>query len=247
MKKNDAVLWFLFVAFVLIRIMCKMPYWIVLSAETCGLAISLLMKAKMPSRKGVILSVAFAVISTVAYLGYERNPWILLYGLRAGIPTLLCSLAVFSVMEKSEGLELIAKHGKHPVLKSILIAVVLGAVLSVINFFISGEEANIEFSLWKVLLCLNPAIYEEMACRAIFLAFCIWHADGNMNAFQRFTMYFMASVPHSAVHGFPLLQTMVLCILFVLPFTILQKKRDITSAMVSHGLVDAVRFIVMGI
>ena len=95
MKKHDAVLWFLFVVFVGIRITCTMPYWIVLSAETCGLAISLLVKTERPSAKHVILSVVFAVVSTVAYLGYERNPWILLYGLRAGIPTLLCSLAFF--------------------------------------------------------------------------------------------------------------------------------------------------------
>ena len=247
MKKHDAVLWLLFVVFVAIRMTCKMPYWIVLCAETFGLAISLLVKTGMPSAQNRILAVAFAVISTVAYLGYERNPWILLYGLRAGIPTLLCSLAVFAVMEKRDGLEILAKNEKHPVRKSIMIALVLGAVLSVINFFLSGEEACFEFSWWKVLLCLNPAIYEEMACRAIFFAFCIWHSDGEKSIFQRFTMYFMACVPHAAVHGFPLLQTMVLCALFGLPFAILQKKRDITSAMISHGLVDAVRFMVTGI
>ena len=247
MKKHDAVLWFLFVVFVAIRVTCKMPYWLVLCAETCVLAISLLIKTGMPSAKNRILSVAFAVISTAAYLGYERNPWILLYGLRAGIPTLLCSLAVFSVMEKRDGLEILAKNGKRPVIKSILIALLLGAGLSVINFFLSGEDACFEFSWWKVLLCLNPAIYEEMACRAIFFAFCIWHSDEEEHIFQRFTMYFMACVPHAAVHGFPLLQTIVLCALFDLPFAILQKKRDITSAMISHGLVDAVRFMVTGI
>ena len=68
-----------------------------------------------------------------------------------------------------------------------------------------------------------------------------------MKAFQKFTMYFMACVPHAAVHGYPIKETIVLCVLFGLPFTILQKKRDITSAMISHGLVDAVRFMVTGI
>ena len=247
MKKHDAVLWFLFVVFVVIRVTYTMPYWIILSVETCGLAISLLIKTGRPSGKLVIFSVVFAVVSTVAYLGYERNPWILLYGLRAGIPTILCSLAVCSVIEKRGGLELLVKNGKHPIMKSIMIALLLGAVLSVINFLISGEEACFEFSWWKLLLCLNPAIYEEMACRAIFFAFCIWHSNGTMNAFQKFTMYFMACVPHAAVHGYPIKETIVLCVLFGLPFTILQKKRDITSAMISHGLVDAVRFMVTGI
>lgn len=247
MKKHDAVLWFLFVIFVAIRMTCRMPYWIILALETCGLAVSLLIKTKMPSARYVGMSVAFAVVSTAAYLGYQRNPWILLYGLRAGIPTLLCSLAVFSVMEKRGGILLLSKSGKHPLMKSILISLALGGVLSVINFFLSGQEAAFEFSLWKVLLSLNPAIYEEMACRAIFFAFCIWHANGKMNVFQKFTTYFMACVPHAAVHGYPLIQTMVLCLLFGLPFAILQKKRDLTSAMIAHGLVDAVRFTVMGI
>ena len=79
MKKHDAVLWFLFVVFVVIRVTYTMPYWIILSVETCGLAISLLIKTGRPSGKLVIFSVVFAVVSTVAYLGYERNPWILLY------------------------------------------------------------------------------------------------------------------------------------------------------------------------
>ena len=172
---------------------------------------------------------------------------ILLYGLRAGIPTFLCSLAVFSVMEKRGEYALLSDKGKCPVLLTILISIAVGAVLSVINYFISGKEADFNFSFWNLLLCLNPAIYEEMACRAIFMAFCVWFADGEMNLFQKFTMYFMMCVPHTMIHGYPLLPTISLCVLFGLPFTILQKKRDITSAMISHGIVDAVRFTMMGI
>lgn len=35
--------------------------------------------------------------------------------------------------------------------------------------------------------------------------------------------------------------------LFGLPFALLQRKRDLTSAMVSHGFVDAVRFTLFGL
>ena len=38
-----------------------------------------------------------------------------------------------------------------------------------------------------------------------------------------------------------------LCVLFGLPFALLQRKRDITTAMISHGIVDAVRFTLLGI
>ena len=156
-------------------------------------------------------------------------------------------MAVFSVMEKWDEYALVSAKGKYPLVLTILISIIVGVVLSIINFFISRKEAGFDFSFWKLLLCLNPAIYEEMACRAIFMAFCVWFAEDKMNFFQLFTMYFMMCVPHTVVHGYPFVQTIVLCVLFALPFTILQRKRDITSAMISHGIVDAVRFTVMGI
>ena len=247
MKKNYVVLWILLLVFIAARVMFTMPYWVVLTAETCGLSIDLLIRAGKPSKKYIWISGIFAVLSTVAYLGYQRNPWLLLYGARAGIPTLLSSLAVFSVMEKRGMYYLVSREGKHPAVTSILIAAAVGALLSVVNFFISGESADFKLSFWNLLLCLNPAIYEEMACRVIFMAFCVWYADGEMNFYQKFTMYFMMCVPHAAVHGYPLIETIVLCVLFGLPFAILQRKRDIASAMISHGIVDAVRLTLMGI
>ena len=66
-----------------------------------------------------------------------------------------------------------------------------------------------------------------------------------------FSMLFSA-----AKEGVPylLLETVCIAILgtiiggiLALPFAFLQKKRDIASAMVSHGIVDAVRFTLMGI
>ena len=246
MKKPYIVLWLLFLVFVAVRVMFQMPYWIVLSVETCALSIVLLRKAGMPHRKYVLISGVFAILSTAAYLGYQRNPWILLYGLRAGVPTFVCSLAVCSVMEKRGGYALVSRKGRHPLFISILMALAVGALLSVVNFFITGKDAAFDFSLWKLFLCLNPGIYEEMACRAIFMAFCIWYSDGDMHGFQSFTMYFMMCVPHAAVHGYPLVETMVLSVLFGLPFALMQRKRDISSAMISHGIVDAVRFTLTG-
>ena len=225
MKKHDAVLWVFFIVLLAFRILFDMSYWLILGIETCVLAIVLLKKAGAPSKRHIYISVVLSILSTVAYLGYQSNPWILLYGLRAGIPTLLCSLAVFSVTQKRKGFRFLFRTGKHPVAVSVMIAVVVGAVLSVINLI--GNDLNFELTWQKLLLCLNPAIFEEIADRAIFFAFCIWSADSHkMNIFQNFTMYFMSFVPHCVVHGFPLWQTVLLCIMFGLPFAILQKKRD---------------------
>ena len=256
MKKHNIVLWICFILLLACRLVLKggnFPYWSVLAAITSGLSIFLIVKNKLPSKKYVIISIVFAILSTLAYLGYQQNPFILIYGLRAGIPTLLSSFAVFSVMEKKGGYKILSHETRWSPLVSILIAIVAGIILSIINTLISGQKINFEFSLLKLLVCLNPAIYEEMACRAIFMAFCVYFTSNensqekSMNVFDLITMYFMMIVPHTVIHGYGLIPTLILCVLFGLPFALLQRKRDITSAMISHGIVDAVRFTLTGI
>ena len=256
MKKHNIVLWICFILLLACRLVLKggnFPYWSVLAAITSCLSIFLIVKNKLPSKKYVIISVVFSILSTLAYLGYQQDPFILIYGLRAGIPTLLSSFAVFSVMEKKGGYKLLSHETRWSPLVSILIAVATGIILSIINTLISGQKINFEFSLLKLLVCLNPAIYEEMACRAIFMAFCVYFTSNEnsqekrMNVFDLITMYFMMIVPHTVIHGYGLIPTLILCVLFGLPFALLQRKRDIASAMISHGIVDAVRFTLTGI
>ncbi len=250
MKKHNIISWICFIILLAFRLILKgdnSPYWLVLALISSGLSIFLLLKNKLPSRKYIIISVVFAILSMVAYLGYQQNPFILIYGLRAGIPTLLSSFVVFSVMEKQSDYKLLSHETRMSPLISILIAILSGAILSVINILISGQEINFQFSLLKLLICFNPAIYEEMACRAIFMAFCVYCAKEKMNLFDLITMYFMMIVPHTVIHGYELIPTLMLCVLFGFPFAILQRKRDITTAMLSHGIVDAVRFILLGI
>ena len=256
MKKHNIVLWICFILLLACRLVLKggnFPYWSVLAAITSGLSIFLIAKNKLPSKKYVIISIIFSILSTLAYLGYQQNPFILIYGLRAGIPTLLSSFAVFSVMEKKGGYKILSHETRWSPLVSILIAVATGIILSLVNTLISGQKINFEFSLLKLLVCLNPAIYEEMACRAIFMAFCVYFTSNensqekSMNVFDLITMYFMMIVPHTVIHGYGLIPTLILCVLFGLPFALLQRKRDIASAMISHGIVDAVRFTLTGI
>jgi membrane protease YdiL (CAAX protease family) len=235
-----------------VRIMVDISYWHVLAYTSAGISLYLLKKNGRPSGKHMAWSAVFAALGTVAYLGYMRTPVILIYGtLTAGIPSFISAMAVFSVAEKHSGCRMISKEGKHPLLKSLIIAVAAGTVLSVINTFLAlraHEEIGFEFSLWKILLCFNPGIVEEIVYRAVFMAYCIYFTKGEkMSICQSFTMYFMMSMPHTVAHGFGLYSTIRLCLLFGIPFALLQRKRDITSAMVSHGLVDAVRFTLTGI
>ena len=111
----------------------------------------------------------------------------------------------------------------------------------------SNGQIEFAITLQRLAIVLSPAIYEEIVCRAIFMAFCIYIFGPAPTKFQIFTMWFMMTFPHTLAHHQNLMATVILCILFGLPFALLQKKRDIFSAMVSHGLVDAVRFALFGI
>lgn len=217
------------------------------------LSIILLVKNGMPSKKYIVISVILMVLSMVAYLGVQLKPGalIVVVMIMAGIPTLFSSLAVFSVMENYGGYQMVSNKNKNSLVVSILIGVISGAVLSVINTLLGilgGGEMAFDFSLMKLLVCFNPAIFEEMALRAIFMAYCIYYTgQKKMNRFEVFTMYFMMVIPHSLNHGYDVVTTVMLGVLFGLPFALLQRKRDLTSAMVSHGFVDAVRFTLFGL
>lgn len=243
------ILWILFFAMVFWRVAVKsdIDMWTILIIISVVISVVILSKNKMPSKKYIIISVIFMLLATVAYIGIQLNPFVLIYGLKAGVPTLLSALAVFSVMENHDGYQMVSGKNKYSFLISVIIAVIAGAILSVINILLSGQEIAFNFSILKLLVCFNPAIFEEMACRAIFMAYCICYAGNDkMNGFGIFTMYFMMCMPHTLAHGYGLGETLILCVLFGIPFTILQRKRDIASAMISHGLVDAVRFTLSG-
>lgn len=89
----------------------KMSYWILLSIWSVGLSVYILNKLKLPSKKGIIASIIFAFLVSVAYLGIKPDiKTVLTYGIISGIPTLLCSFAVFSVKEKNYGIKIISTN-----------------------------------------------------------------------------------------------------------------------------------------
>lgn len=265
MKRNARFipLWIMFLVFGFCCAAIKMDLWILLSAWTIGLSVFLLIRMKLPSKKSIIISAVMAVLVMIAYLGIHwvismtfdgpvRSdiPTLVFSELTRGIPTFLCSLAVFSVMEKQGGIKLISTDKKLSPLISVIIAIDVAAVLSSINFFLMKNDnpADFEISVSRLIVCLIPAIYEEIVCRAIFMAFSLYViGEEKPTKFQTFTMWFMMCFPHTAAHGYDIVSTVILCVLFGLPFTLLQRKRNLASAMISHGLVDAVRFTVFGL
>lgn len=255
MKKTTfgmLILWLVFAFFSAAFFLVEKQFFQLLSLWGSGLAIYLLIKNKLPSAKYVIISICFALAVSLCYLAISFNLGTFIFQtLTTGLPTFLCSLAVFSVMEKCGGFFLIHKNedGRSEIALSLLIAILVGAVLSFINYLLMKSNGHIDFAitLQRLAIVLSPAIYEELVCRAIFMVFCIYIFGPAPTKFQIFTMWFMMTFPHTLSHHQNLFATLILCVLFGLPFAILQKKRDIFSAMVSHGLVDAVRFALFGI
>ncbi len=255
MKKTTLgliILWLVFLLFAAAYFFIEQQFFQLLSVWASGLAIFLLIKNKFPSVKYIIISVSFSLAVSLCYLAISFNLGTFIFQfLTTGLPTFLCSLAIFSVMEKCGGFFLIHKNadGRLGIAISLLIAILTGAVLSFINYLLMKSNGQIDFAitLQRLVIVLSPAIYEELVCRAIFMAFCIYIFGPAPTKFQIFTMWFMMTFPHTLSHHQNLFATLILCVLFGLPFALLQKKRDIFSAMVSHGLIDAVRFVIFGI
>ena len=91
-------------------------------------------------------------------------------------------------------------------------------------------------------------------------AFCLDAAKGSFaNKAEKFTSWFMMIVPHIIPHilfdislGIEgMIQCIIIMILYILVFgllfAILQRKRDIASAMIVHGIVDFIRFVLFGV
>ena len=250
-------LWVEFAAYFFIYTIATKNFFTFTAIWSGGLAIYLLIRLKLPSVKYILISLIFGIAVSLCYLAIQMNAMVVVHqGLLTGLPTLLSSLAVFAVMEKigSENARpyyLIRTSGKRPFYQELLISLALAiasaAVLAIINYFLGKSSSTVNFAitLSRLTICLSPAIFEEMACRAVFMAFCVY-LFRKPTKFQLFTMWFMMIVPHTLAHHYNLISSLLLCVIFGLPFTLLQRKRDLTSAMVSHGLVDAIRFCIYG-
>ena len=238
MRKHDIFLWILFAILVLCRC-AETIYdngWLVLAFISCVIAVVLLVKNKLPSKKYIVTSAVMAIVATVGYLVYDNDGVIILLagGLIAGIPTLLTSLAVFSVMEKTKAYSLLADKKWYSVLLSIVVGVVVGSLFSFVNTFVYTDMNYVWLSTWPA-----PAIYEVMAFRSVFMAYCVYFSHGEkMKGFSLFTMYFMMIAPHTVAYEYDLKITVAADVIFGLILAVLHRKRDIASAIITRGVMD---------
>ena len=234
--------------------------WLELSLLSLIVSMILLIKNHFPKRKYLILS----SVLTLLYLLSETfrfNAFTVIQGM---ILFLSCC-ASCSVFEKcgEHSLRWIRNDKKQDVFVSIVIGIVCGILWGGINFLLMrGSNPVVQTNVFKALIVsLNPAILEEVACRCVIFAFCLSMAEGELKGrFQRFTGWFMMIVPHILPHMLfsmtngiieSILSWLISLVLYIVVFgfvfAFLQKKRDVTSAMIAHGIVDWIRFCIFGL
>lgn len=169
-----------------------------------------------------------------------------------------CSIVAYiggaSVFKKSKNKIALFKATKiKEMIKTVAIMLIAGAALAVINVFLAKSSMEFNFSIepeW-FLRAIKAGVSEEVIFRFFFFAvsvYCI--KDGVLSKFDNFLCYVIMILPHVLIHfdatTFTLSSVVVLALLFGLPFAIMQRKRDLSSAIGAHTLVDAVRFCTFG-
>ncbi len=234
--------------------------WLGLSLFSLAVSVYLLAEHQFPSRK----QIAFSCILTLLYFPSKVNGFNAFSVIQTlGVFLSICaSCRVFAICGKN-GLKWLRRGNGSGVLVSMLIGLLAGAVWGFINYLLMrGNNPRVRTNVFPALLmALNPAIAEEITYRAVFYAFCLSMAGGALrDRFQRFTGWFMMIVPHILPHilfdasggiirGILswFLYLAMYIVVFGFIFAFLQKKRDITSAMIAHGTVDFIRFLLFGL
>lgn len=262
-KRDIKKIWLLFAVFFLFFIInftikTNLGYtqmmWRIFSVFVLILSIFTLVKIGLPGKKQVIISFVFGILMFLAYQGVSFS------SVETFLVTFFCSVASFSIFEKynQQSLKFLRSTNLRSISGSIIIGLLSGLILGVINLFLAQETLVFKFNFSAFLIALSPAIYEEIALRAFVYAFCLYLLNGEINTkSEEFACYWMMIVPHAMIHTpdqfvhydlvSGLFSIILLSLLFGLPFALLQKKRDISSAMIAHGVVMVIRFLFLGL
>ena len=249
MKKGYIALWAAFVLLVLAKMDPNsgvLPTLMVF-LWSAVMSVYLMIKNGLPSGKGIIISAVLTGLVLFSGLTAHMNGD--LGTVLFTSTTLLSSLAVISVSEKNEDVKLLRAADAKNILLSLLIGAAVAVPLILINTYFMSQSGTIEpsFGIDKIIMAIHPGIAEDMAFRAVFMAFCVYISDGKMTKGQTVSMYIMMTIPHGLWHGnMDFFSCIMAAVIFGIPFALLQRKRDVTSAMFSHFLVDAVRFVLFG-
>lgn len=227
--------------------------WLLFEFYVCITSIYVLVKNKLPSNKKIVLSAILSLLMFIAYQGVNFS------SLTTSVLIFISSLASFSVFSKNQSneIKIIKSNKTKNFIINILIAVTIGVSLGIVNMFLTGKDINLDIRLSYFLISLSPAIFEEVCFRFFIYAFCVYLLNGEVNSkINKFWCYFMMIIPHAIIHtpdvfinnGFVsgIFSTLLLSFIFGLPLTLLQRKKDLLSAMIAHGLFNLIPFCFTG-
>lgn len=221
--------------------------WFLSSIIVGLISLVVLIKNKLPAKKSIIIGLVLSILTGML------QPL-------TGIITFLAFLASMRIFEQSSIQMIILKR---PIVITIMLGVVVGVILGFINLFLAGGQ-TLEFapSFYALVVSLNPGISEEIKFRMFIYAFALYLLGGQIKSRKEtIWLYVLMIVPHVLMH-FPdmffvdgvitldlaslVIGPIILALLFGLPMTLLMVKRDLSSAMITHSLVDFIRFILLG-
>jgi hypothetical protein len=232
--------------------------WLIFQIYVMIFAIFILIKEKLPRKNIIIVSLVLGVLSVL------HNPVVSVWTILTFMCTILTFMASSSIFQKSEDIiRLFVNFSKRDILKSVGIGIIAGVILAFINLLLAGkQQMNFNININYFLLSLNPGIFEEVSFRLFMYAFCIYLLKGKANTKkEKIWCYIVMVLPHVLIHtpdmffkngvfyldGSILITIVMLSLIFGLPFALLQRKRDLSSAMIAHGLVDFLRFCFLGL
>lgn len=228
------------------------------SLQVCGLVAALITYMVLrlrPTGRELAVSVLLGALVWLAYLPTIISTTQVLGFTATAAATVAFLLAARAHPEAIPGL--VKRHA----LVGVAIGIGVGLTLGAINLWLatsSGTQPDPGVTWRHFVVILSPAVMEEVAARAVFLALAVAALRGRPQTRRSsLLVWLLMLLPHTIVHtvgmwqsGNPagaIIQLVILAILFGLPFAILQRRRDLLSAMVAHGTVDLVRFTVLGL
>lgn len=240
MKKEALKLFWVFIFFIFVWAIANMfnmnILWFVI---VCVVAIRYVVKEKNIDKKDVIIACAFGVVSMPS-------------NLIMGLVTIPSYLGAASILKGSNNEVFVIRSGKKQTSISFSIAMGIGIFLGVINLFLANAPINFSVKLEWFLDAIRAGVTEEIIFRLFFFAICVAVVkDKKMSKAENVLSYLIMTIPHVLIHfnfeTIDLGSIIVLFVLFGLPFAVLQRKRDLTSAIVAHSVVDLIRFVLLGI
>lgn len=144
---------------------------------------------------------------------------------------------------------------KNELVKTLLAIFGVGGIQAVINIFWGKilMDQSIGVSFRRIRLAFRTGMFEEIVFRMFIAVLLLWLIDRHQEALTKsddLFLYLAMIVPHAMIHvsftdpmPLPILTFFYYALVLGLPYALMQRKLNLTSAIGAHTLVVLVRYI----